>query len=867
LNLVLILFLILPLVACPLWGQDGQKKDLTPADYHLWGAANLNKISPDGHWVSYTMSYENNIDTLFIRDVKTQNTFSVPSVQNSQFTKDTFVCLNEEGLTILELNTGKKRFVKSVKQFVYSPLTDLLLFTISSNNDTNKLIIQSPGGKTFREIKGVTVFSLSPDQQNIVYAVSQNNKQSVMLMDLKKNQHEKWLVVNQQDTIFGFTWHKEGKAVAFAAKSHELEQTRLYYYTRFNEQLHQLEATLLSTLAKNTFIPTDHTFKLTISDDMQRVFFTTKINEKTQMDKNSSDVEIWNGNDQSIYVEREKNGPPSGYSMVAVWAPISNFVKQITTHELPGLMLSGDQKYAFLFNPKQYEPQFKLEMGPSDIYIINLKTFEKKLILREQSAHFLHFIPSPTAKYISYFKDDNWWVYDISAERHYNISAGINVKFAARDFVNISSISCNAGWSSDDNEILLYDEYDLWAIKPDGSSSRRLTHGRESNIRYRLAIRPGRQPFTLNYSALQIDNFDLDKDLFFHGQGDDGKTGYFKWNKDSGEKQIVYSDRYIDQLIYADDKRNLFYRQQKFDLSPQLMVKQKQLSAVPVFESNPQQKNFHWGRSELIEYKNSKGKRMKGVLRYPANYNPQEKYPMIVIVYEKQHKKLHKYVNPTYADDGENDVLWTTQGYFVLRPDILVEYDDPGITASDCVTAAVKKVFEKDIVNPKKIGLMGFSFGGYETLFISTHSDLFAAAIAGSGSTNLNSFYFTLAQDFSYPNLYRFFNGQWRMTKTPFENPEAYKRNSAVANADKVTAPLLIWTGKEDHNIDPHQSMEFYFALRSLGKKCIMLLYPDEGHGVSKPINQKDISQRALQWFAYYLKGDLSAQWITDGVK
>ena len=114
--------------------------------------------------------------------------------------------------------------------------------------------------------------------------------------------------------------------------------------------------------------------------------------------------------------------------------------------------------------------------------------------------------------------------------------------------------------------------------------------------------------------------------------------------------------------------------------------------------------------------------------------------------------------------------------------------------------------------------------------------------------------------------MFRFADGQWKIRQSPFETPEIYWRNSPITYAHKVTTPLLLWTGKEDYNVDPHQTMEFYFALRSLGKKCIMLLYPDEAHGLSKPANQKDLTQRLQQWFAYYLKDDLSAEWVAKGV-
>ena len=849
----LVLFFILPLVACPLWGQVVQKKDLTAADYHLWGALSLEKISPDQKWLSYTMSYENNRDTLFVRNTSSGKIFKFPSSQSSLFTASAFVCLNNQGLHILNLTTGKQQLIKSVNEYDYSRPADLLVFTVALSNGNKNLIIQGTDGTVETEIANVTNFSLSPEQQKLVYGTLTNNKHAVMLFNLKKTQQQKWLLLNSVGESYGFSWQKDGKALAFALKSDDPNKNKLFYYSIQNDQLSELDPSIHLNLPAHTFIPADFTFKVTISDDMQRVFFTTKINPVIKENNNESNVEIWNANDKSLFIENQKNGSPTTQPRVALWFPFSNFAVQITTNELPKMMLSRDQQYALLFNPKEYEPQFKFQEGPVDIYILNLKTFEKKLFLKESFANPYELIPSPNGKYIAYFKDSRWWVYNITSDMHHNITKNINIRFTSVDpHYSITTKKVNAGWSSDDTEILLYDDFDLWAITPDGFSFRRLTHGREFKIRYRLANVPGRQLYTNIYDGQQTYNYDIDNELFLHGLGDDGKTGYFKWNKTSGEKTIVYGDSHIDQLNYNSDKQNLYYREQRFDLSPRVMVKKKGSDPICIFQSNSQQENYFWGSSELIEYENSKGIQMKGILRYPAHYDSLKKYPMIVHIYQRQNQEQHKYVNPSLSlEDADNDAIWTTQGYFVLRPDIITEPDLLGHSALDCVTAAVNKVLKKGVVKPNKIGLMGHSFGGYEANFIITQTSLFAAAISSAGSTDLTSFYFTLAKNFYFPNMFRYTDGQWKISQAPFEAPDLYYRNSPITYANKVNTPLLLWTGKEDYNVDPHQSMEFYFALRSLGKKCIMLVYPDEGHGILKPANQNDMTQRIQQWFSY----------------
>jgi dipeptidyl aminopeptidase/acylaminoacyl peptidase len=867
---VLFLFFILPLVTCSLWGQVVQKKDLTPAQYSQWGIMSLEKVSPNNQWVSYNISYDNIIDTLFVHEVKNHKTYNYSSVQLSTFTKhNAFVCLNKEGLQIQDLTTGKKELIKYVHEFAYSSLTDNLIFIINPTNDHNKLIIRTPGGKIVKQINEINSYSLSPDNNHLVYSTSSQRSASVKLLALKNVNEQTSITPKTNCNSQGFTWQKEGKSLAFVAKSNEMLKTSLFYYTLQDQKLYELNPDTNSNFQKDSFISNEDSSNLTISDDMQRVFFNVKSKTSIDNSKETSTVEIWSTNDKLLFPEQVKNGEHDASPKVHMWIPRSEAIIQITTNEFPNLILSGDQQYAFLSNPLAYEPQIENRDGPRDIYIMNLATFTKKLFLTKHNASFLQIIPSPKGQYISYFQDRDWWIYDITTNTHSNITSKIKTDFKGIDTAFLSiTMSEIAGWTNDDKEILLYDKYDLWAIKADGSSFKRLTRGRESQITYRIANIPNRAAITGIFDGLTLYNFDIKKELLLHGQGDDGKTGYFKWTPNLGAQTIIYDDKLIDQLVYTSKKQNWFYKEQKFNLSPQIMIKNKQLQPTAIFQSNPQQKKYYWGRSELIEYQNSIGKTMKGILYYPANFDPKKQYPMIVNIYQIQSKYLHKYKYPTsYTEDGFNEILWTTQGYFVLLPDITLEYQNPGFSALDCVTAATNKVLTKGIINPYKIGIMGHSLGGYEVSFISSQTNLFTTAIAGGAITDLYSYYFTLGRDLAKGNMWRFTGGQWDIKQTPFEIPEVYYKNSPISHADKINIPLLLWTGKNDGNVDPHQTMELYLALRTLRKKSIMLIYSDEGHSIMKPANQKDFTDRVQAWFAYFLKDDLSAKWVTEGLK
>lgn len=160
---------------------------------------------------------------------------------------------------------------------------------------------------------------------------------------------------------------------------------------------------------------------------------------------------------------------------------------------------------------------------------------------------------------------------------------------------------------------------------------------------------------------------------------------------------------------------------------------------------------------------------------------------------------------------------------------------------------------------------MGHSFGGYETAYVINRTNIFAAAIASGAITDLNSRYLTIGTNTAKPEMWRFASGGWRMgEKTPFYDRVDFDRNSPLAFIGNLQTPLLMWSGKEDTQVDPFQSKAYYMALRRLSKNNIMLFYPNEGHTLLNPINQKDLNERVLQWFAYYLKDEKIYAWIDN---
>ena len=236
---------------------------------------------------------------------------------------------------------------------------------------------------------------------------------------------------------------------------------------------------------------------------------------------------------------------------------------------------------------------------------------------------------------------------------------------------------------------------------------------------------------------------------------------------------------------------------------------------------------------------------------------------MVVHIYEKQSGTYNQFIVPSlYMAGGYNPTVLSSKGYFVLCPDIELEKGKVGETAVDFTVSAVKQVIERGAVMPDKVGLIGHSFGSYETNYIITQTDLFAAAVSGAGISDLASYYLNVGWDLNISDMTRFESGQWRMGKSLFEDPGLYAANSPITHAPKIKTPVLIWAGKADWHVNWNQSIEFYMALRRLGKTGTMLLYPKEKHAIIQHANQKDLSRHVHQWFGHYLKNEDAAPWM-----
>jgi dipeptidyl aminopeptidase/acylaminoacyl peptidase len=257
-----------------------------------------------------------------------------------------------------------------------------------------------------------------------------------------------------------------------------------------------------------------------------------------------------------------------------------------------------------------------------------------------------------------------------------------------------------------------------------------------------------------------------------------------------------------------------------------------------------------WGKSVSLDWKNGKFN-VQGWLTLPKNYDPAKKYPLIVIV----HGGPASAVQSKWGSGSLSAAAFSALGYLVLQPNPRGSFGqgeefteanrkDFGYGDLGDILAGVDTVEARYPVDPNRVGLTGWSYGGFMTMFAVTQTQRFKAAVAGAGIANWQSYYGENSID------------QW-MTPyfgaSVYDDPAVYAKSSAINFIRAAHTPTLVVVGDRDGECPAPQSYEFWHALRDRRVPTQLVVYPNEGHGFVDPAHRRDVMERAAEWFARYL--------------
>ncbi|MDI6034185.1 prolyl oligopeptidase family serine peptidase [Flavobacterium sp. LB2P84] len=637
----------------------------------------------------------------------------------------------------------------------------------------------------------------------------------------------------------------------------EGRDSQIQFYSIGSRELFTLEPENIAGFPRSMQVNSKLLRSLRIASEGKCIFFNLQMKD---IQASPPSVQVWNSADAMLYPSREMTGGNDHVDRVAVWFPYHGRFLQLTNKEQSQLLLAGNGRFAVTNNPLESEPQFR-QSAVRDFYITDLETNTKELLLKAQSGANGQIFASPGGKYIAYFKDGDWWTYNLFTKKHISLTGNLGV--LCYDTATGEPFG-HPGWVEGDSNMLVYDQYDIWKIDPDGKALR-MTTGRESGTVFRVVETTVEQNVKVYQNGYTSGSFDRKAGWVLGSRHvASGASAFYEYKQDKGIRFLDGGAFRIGQLVNANEVNGYSYTIESYNCSPSLHYKREgSRKSVTLFESNPQQKHFQWGSEKLISYEDPNGQHLQGILYYPAGYESTKKYPMVVSIYQKQSHHYHHYHNPFTANNrGFSITDYTSRGYFVLLADIIYEKGKVGMSAVGCVSSAVKAALKEKAINSDRLGLIGHSFGGYETNYIITQTNLFATAVSGAGISDLVSSYLYYNPDSVMSNMWRLESFPYNMGGSLHEFTKAYLENSPVLNAKNITTPLLSWAGEEDRQVSVFQGIEFYNALRRLGKKHIMLVYPKEGHVLMNAANRKDLSTKIREWFDYYLNNAPAVDWM-----
>lgn len=474
---------------------------------------------------------------------------------------------------------------------------------------------------------------------------------------------------------------------------------------------------------------------------------------------------------------------------------------------------------------------------------------------------------STTGKYV-YAQDDdriNIYLYEIATKQILNITKDLPIRIGDAGLDRPSRLKSRGlnvvEWIGEDEAVLIKDRFDIWQIdlkvinKPINLTNQ---FGRKNNIAFQLFEPSIKENLTgdENLILLAIDQNSFNSGFYRIALGQSKNPNYLS----SGP--YWYDIRAGVYQFKARDAERYFILREKSNESPNFYSTNDFKTFQEVSSELPEKK-VNWLTSELITFSTLDGRKEKAVIYKPENFQPGKKYPAIVFYYEVLSDELNKFRIPGDSY-GQLDIPWfVSRGYIVVTPDIHFNIGNPGESAFNSIVAVTKYLDRYPWINRNNIGIQGHSFGGYETNYVITHTNLFSAAMSSSGVSDMVSEYGSIeipGGGLSHQNKYE--NDQSRIGCSLWERPDLYIKNSPVYNVHRVNTPLLMVSNKSDGRVPFTQGIEFFTSLRRLGKKSWMLQYDDGDHGLHDKKDKMDLLIRMNQFFDHYLKDSACPKWM-----
>ena len=883
---------------------SAQDKVLQLEDYDKWKRIVSTGISPDGEWFTYGLRPNGGDDTLFVKKTASNTAefeYRIPFANAPSFSSDSkwvvyLISPSKKAAEKLrkarkkvfrtaelrDLATGEATQFKRARSMRFSEDGKFLAIWLDkTENDKSKhsgqdLVLVDLNTMSTMNFGNVSNYAFNKSSNHLAYTVDAAEMvgNGLYVYDLKANVLK--TLDSDRKKYSGLIWD-DARVLKkdWATKSNQLAVLKgeeadtlaqrvntLLVVSNVNQNLRkfELDANEASNFPEGFVI--SEKGSLQFSDDGSFVLFGIKAQEKKiKLGKDTiPNLDVFHWNDETINtVQRRRANRNRNFTYWASFQFGNGKFTRLTDDTMRELLFSRNSDYWIGRNPKPYINDVNWGISPADLYRVNLRTGEREEIVKLVNRAMGY---SPDGEYYALQKDSAIHVVALASNQLTNISDAAGVQFMDLEhpYPHEKPPFGVAGWTKDGNSIILNHKYDLWSVRLDGSGAENITQGMgdQQETRFRYVNLDFDEPF-----------IDTKEPLVLSAYGEwTKKSGYYRLTAGKKPKELIFDDYAFGSLRKAKNTDKLVFTKESFVEFPDYHVSDLSFKKpVRLTDANPQQAAYKWGSKVLIDYTNSKGEKLQGTLTLPPDYEKGKKYPMVVYFYEKMSDRHHRYYMPSY-DDRPHGSTYASNGYLFFQPDNVYEEGRPGTSSLDCITSATQKVIDLGYADPDRIGLQGHSWGGYQSSFILTQTDMFKCVVTGAPPTDLESFYNNIYGNTGTNHVGIMEIGQVRMGRgvTPWTHREIYQRENPMFHAPNIKVPFMILHGTADGAVDWTQGLEFYNAARRLGKEVIFLSYPGEPHHLRREANQKDFQTRMKQYFDHYLMDKKAPEWMIEGI-
>ncbi|MCX7880368.1 MAG: prolyl oligopeptidase family serine peptidase [Ignavibacteria bacterium] len=892
------------------FGFSQEPKQFNFVDAMKFPTIRHQNISNDGRWVGYSFVFERGDPISFIVSTETESKISFPRALKPEFSNNSkWVAFQfkpkqvdvensekekpSDGVLLFDIFQQKKYSFEKAEKYLFS--VDSRWFALqlkadkakkdeSKDEETKKeagspLLLLDLNSMNQIEFQYVTEFSFDTLSNYLAFAVVEptGKKNGLYLLKLKgefalpiKADCDSGIIISS------LAWNNTRQTLSYV-KCWERGWTKVDSCAVFDLELESLSSRKLvdySQLSYDWFIPSKNTLKW--SEDGLRLFFGIKPKIDTSVKKEKikfndttlydiptvlkkADYTLWHWNDPRIKThEKTWWGNNKDRTFLCVYHIDSKRFIQLANFNIPNVEFVDNPKYTIGFDSSPYSKESTWEGHYSDLYVINLITGEKKLIGKRlnEGAHL-----SPQGKYVVYYKDKNWYLYDTNLDTLLNMTGQLRYAFYDEDYDQPSPPPSYGfgGWFENDAAFLIYDKYDIWKFYTEHYSymCQTVIYGRDNNQTYRIIDLKENKKFYANEDSVLLS-------VFNHNY----KTTsiYALQFRILGPDKLLEEPKNFKVFKKAKDTDLVLFSRESYDEFPDLWVADMSFQKVKRITNHNEEllKKYLWGSTELVRWVNSRNDTLDGFIVKPPNFDPKKKYPLIVYFYEKFSQLMHNFQFP-YIGHRPCFQLYTTDNYILFLPDIKYVIGSPGNSALDCIVSGVRKLISFGFIDTTAIGIMGHSWSGYQAAYIITQTNLFKAAVAGAAVGNMTSAYSGIRLESGLARLFQYERYQSRIGGNLWDSLQAYINNSPIFKAQTASTPLLLMFGDEDQAVPWQQGIELYLAFRRLGKPVFFLQYHNEKHWPNKFQNKLDYAIKIKEFFDTFLKKKPAPEWITKG--